>query len=84
VTSAVYTPAETALSAQMVGFWSQFAKSGNPNVAGSTAWPAYTVANDTYMTLAPGATASTNGFSAEHNCDSFWVPSTLVAPASKL
>jgi para-nitrobenzyl esterase len=83
VTSAVYTRAETALSAQMVGFWSQFAKSGNPNVAGSTAWPAYTVANDTYMTLAPGATASTNGFSAEHNCDSFWVPSTLVGSAGK-
>jgi para-nitrobenzyl esterase len=69
---APFTAAQTALSTQMVGFWSQFAKTGNPNAAGNTAWPAYTAANDTYLTLAPGATAATTGFATEHLC-AFWM-----------
>jgi para-nitrobenzyl esterase len=66
------TAAQIALSTQMVGFWSQFARTGNPNAAGNTVWPAYTAANDTYLTLAPGATATTTGFATEHRC-AFWM-----------
>lgn len=58
----------------MVGFWAQFAKTGNPNAAGSSAWPAYTSANDTYLTLAPGAVATSTAFSANHKCSGFWTP----------
>jgi len=68
---APFTAAQTALSTQMVGFWTQFAKTGNPNATGSTLWPAYTAANDTYLTLAPAAIATTTGFAAEHSC-AFW------------
>ncbi|HXA46021.1 MAG TPA: carboxylesterase family protein [Burkholderiaceae bacterium] len=71
-----FTAAQTALSNQMVGFWAQFAKSGNPNAAGSTAWPAYTAANDTYLTLAPNAVATTTAFATEHNC-AIWLPSDV-------
>jgi para-nitrobenzyl esterase len=71
-----FTAAQTALSNQMVGFWSQFAKTGNPNASGSTAWPAYTAANDTYLTLAPNAVATTTAFAAEHNCG-IWLPSDV-------
>jgi para-nitrobenzyl esterase len=70
---APFTAAQTALSNQMVGFWAQFAKTGNPNAAGSTTWPAYTGANDTYLTLAPSAIAPTTQLAAEHQC-SFWTP----------
>jgi len=35
------TPAEITFAGQMMGYWSQFAKTGNPNAAGSTLWPRY-------------------------------------------
>ena len=72
-TVAMVTAAQTDLSAKMVGFWTSFAKTGNPNASG-TLWPAYSTANDTYLTLAPGAIATTTQISAEHNCATFWTP----------
>ncbi len=72
---APFTAAQSDLSARMVGFWTTFAKTGNPNAASSgAAWPAYTAANDTYLTLAPGAITTTTQISAQHNCTSFWTP----------
>lgn len=65
---APFTAAQMDLSNEMVGFWTQFAKTGNPNAAGSTTWSAYTAANDTYLTLAPGAIAPTTTFAAQHKC----------------
>ena len=72
---APFTAAQSDLSARMVSFWTTFAKTGNPNATGSgAAWPAYTAANDTYLTLAPGAIATTTQISAQHNCTTFWTP----------
>ncbi|MFT3812167.1 MAG: carboxylesterase/lipase family protein [Acidovorax sp.] len=70
---APFTAAQTDLSNKMVAYWAQFAKTGNPNVAGSPAWPAYTQAGDTYLTLAPGAIAPSTTFGAEHQC-AVWTP----------
>ena len=70
---APFTAAQTDLSSRMIGFWTTFAKTGNPNATGSgTVWPAYTAANDTYLTLAPGVNATTTQVSAQHNCTTFW------------
>lgn len=71
---APFTAAQTDLSNRMVGFWAQFAKTGNPNASGSSTWPAYTSANDSYLTLAPGAIAVNTAFSAQHKCTSLWTP----------
>jgi para-nitrobenzyl esterase len=72
---APFTAAQTDLSNKMIGFWATFAKTGNPNPAGSAAvWPAYTAANDTYLSLAPGAIATTTQISADHKCTTFWTP----------
>ena len=35
-----------------MAMWTNFAKTGNPSIAG-LAWPAYTLANDTYMEIGP-------------------------------
>jgi para-nitrobenzyl esterase len=43
--------AERALTAAMLGYWAQFARSGDPNHAGAPKWPAYDVARDTYLEL---------------------------------
>jgi para-nitrobenzyl esterase len=70
-----FTTAQQALADQMVGFWTRFARTGNPNPAGSSLWPAYTPANDSYLSLQPGGqSAVTTQFAAQHHC-AFWTGS---------
>jgi para-nitrobenzyl esterase len=71
---APFTPAQQALSAQMVKYWAQFVRSGDPNASGSPNWPAYAATSDTYLSLTPGAIAPTTRFAAGHNC-AFWTGS---------
>jgi para-nitrobenzyl esterase len=61
---------EQALSTAMVGYWTQFAKTGDPNSSGSPMWPVYTTANDSILTLdVPAANVKvTPGFKAAHKC----------------
>ena len=68
-------PDQQALAAQMVKYWTNFAKTGDPNSADLPAWPAYTAAANGILSLAPGAggVAVTTMFTADHKCD-------LVAP----
>jgi para-nitrobenzyl esterase len=64
------TADEQALSATMVKYWTQFAKTGDPNVTGIPTWPPYTAANDSILTLdTPAASVQvTTGFKADHKC----------------
>ena len=64
------TSDEQALSATMVNYWTQFAKTGDPNGSGSPMWPAYTAANDSILTLDTPAmnVQVTTGFKAAHKC----------------
>jgi para-nitrobenzyl esterase len=68
---------QTALSDQMVKYWANFAKNGDPNGSGSPTWPAYTTAANGILTLAPGSggIAVTTNFTTDHKCD-------LIAPAT--
>jgi para-nitrobenzyl esterase len=45
------TPAEDTLSDQLTSFWTNFAKTGNPNGAGLPTWPQYTGASGSEPTL---------------------------------
>ena len=67
---------QKALSDQMVKYWTNFAKTGDPNGTGLPTWPVYTTAGNGILTLAPGAggTVVTMKFGDEHKCD-------LVDPA---
>ncbi len=64
------TSDEQALSATMVKYWTQFAKTGDPNVSGNPTWPAYTSADDSIMTFnTPAANvAVTTTFKTDHKC----------------
>ena len=42
---------DQAISEAMMSYWVQFAKTGNPNVAGQPVWPAYDPASDTYLEI---------------------------------
>ncbi|ESQ14518.1 MAG: carboxylesterase family protein [Thiohalocapsa sp. PB-PSB1] len=45
-------PDEKAFSRKMMGYWSRFAKTGDPNGGDGIAWPQYTSAEDQYMDFA--------------------------------
>ncbi|XP_078584317.1 cholinesterase 1-like [Branchiostoma floridae x Branchiostoma japonicum] len=46
-----YTPDEDRLSRKMMGHWSNFAKTGDPNDPGSETWPAYNQTDQSYIVL---------------------------------
>ena len=65
------TSDEAALSTTMVKYWTQFAKTGDPNGSGNPTWPTYTTGNDSILTLNTPATnvKVTTGFlKADHKC----------------
>jgi len=61
--------ADLALADQVDGYWFRFAKTGDPNDPAAVAWPAYTEASDTNITL--DATITTNAGLKKDACD-FW------------
>ncbi len=63
------TPSEKALSAEMIGYATRFAKTGDPNGGSSTAWPPYDAALDTHLVLDDTITLGTQLRTSE--CD-FW------------
>jgi para-nitrobenzyl esterase len=67
-----FTAPQQQLSAAMAGYWTQFARSGDPNSTGAPNWPAYG-ASDLFESLQPATPATGAGFSADHKC-SFWTP----------
>lgn len=75
-----FTPAQLALSDQMIAYWTRFAATGNPNAGPDWAargrspyWPRFTASRPDIQELIPNGTApeSAAQFSATHQC-AFW------------
>jgi len=67
------TAAELTFAMQMMGYWSRFAQTGNPNATGSTLWPRYDASTDAMLELDDMQTA----ISGYHNAqDDFFTPLT--------
>jgi para-nitrobenzyl esterase len=66
-----FTAAQSALSAQMMGYWARFAATGDPNGGGAPYWPRFDPARQRIQELVPAAIAPQSGFAAEHHC-AFW------------
>jgi para-nitrobenzyl esterase len=68
---------ETALSDQMIAFWTNFASTGNPNKSGNSPWPKFTSEPGAPAILSedlPGIRTFTDEqYAAEHHC-AFWDP----------
>jgi para-nitrobenzyl esterase len=62
---------EQQLAAEMAGYWTTFARSGDPNGAGRPAWPKFTSATDQMLSLRTTGPVPDAAFVAEHHCD-FW------------
>jgi para-nitrobenzyl esterase len=67
------TSAQLGLSNQMIAYWTNFAKTGNPNASGVPNWPQFSTSTHDVQSL----TSAGNGpspittFSTEHQCN-FW------------
>jgi para-nitrobenzyl esterase len=70
----IFTPDQEQLSDTMIGYWTQFAKTGSPNFEGAPFWPRYRGAGSRFESLiAPTPTTkSDSSFDIFHKCSSFW------------
>jgi para-nitrobenzyl esterase len=62
--------AQGKLSDAMVGYWTSFARTGNPNSQGAPLWPPYGT-SDQFQSLNEPSPAAASGFAADHKC-AFW------------
>jgi para-nitrobenzyl esterase len=56
----------------MIDYWTQFAKTGNPNSSGEPVWFPYNAASDEVQSLKPPIPAVEQGFDVAHHCSMFW------------
>ncbi|NOT53286.1 MAG: carboxylesterase family protein [Deltaproteobacteria bacterium] len=71
-TPAPFTASQQQLSDTMIGYWTRFAKTGNPNSLGAPAWSPYNTATDRFQSLVPPTPTGTSNFDTDHKCSSFW------------
>jgi para-nitrobenzyl esterase len=64
--------AQLQLSQAMVGYWTNFAVSGNPNGGSLPTWSLYNPTSDIFQSLIPPTPTTESTFSTDHQCDTFW------------
>jgi para-nitrobenzyl esterase len=65
--------AQQKLSHDMVTYWTNFARSGNPNSFFTPYWPGYNSAADQFQSLIPPHPKTESTFCTDHKCG-FWTP----------
>jgi para-nitrobenzyl esterase len=60
--------AQAGLSRQMIGYWTAFARTGDPNATGLPRWPAFTSSSQQAQRLTSTGTAPFTTFAKDHNC----------------
>ncbi len=65
------TPHERTLSERMRTYWTQFAKTGNPNISPEPSWPVYSSGN-LFLQFVPPTPTAISSFGVEHNCGLLW------------
>ena len=72
--AAPFTPDQQLLSQAMIGYWTKFAKKGDPNSKGQPHWAPYNSAIDDRQSFVPPTPAveSSAEFDSFHMCSSYW------------
>jgi para-nitrobenzyl esterase len=60
------------LSDAMVSYWTQFAKTGDPNSSGEPLWSPYSASSDEFQSLIPPVPVVESNFDNSHQCSTFW------------
>jgi para-nitrobenzyl esterase len=60
------------LSQTMIRYWTQFAKTGDPNSPGQPLWAPYDPVSDERLSFLPPDPVVESGFAADHQCTTFW------------
>jgi para-nitrobenzyl esterase len=60
------------LSDAMISYWTQFAKTGDPNSAGEPVWSPYSASSDEFLSLIPPTPVVESSFATIHQCSTFW------------
>lgn len=63
---------QTQLSDAMVSYWTQFARTGDPNSPGEPLWSPYSASTDEFQSLIPPAPVVEFNFDSSHQCSTFW------------
>jgi len=67
-----FTPAQQQLSNTMIGYWTQFAKTANPNSAGAPLWSSFSAMTNEFQSLVPPMPVVESNFDSSHQCSSLW------------
>lgn len=70
--SAPFTRDQQQLSDTMISYWSQFARTGDPNAPGTPVWLPYSAMTDQFQSLVPPTPTIEVNFDTVHQCSSFW------------
>jgi para-nitrobenzyl esterase len=65
---APFTPDQEQLSETMISYWTEFAKTGDPNSPGRPVWAPYDPATDERQSFVPPVPVVESGFAADHQC----------------
>jgi para-nitrobenzyl esterase len=66
------SPKQKQLSKAMVSYWTQFAKTGDPNSYGEPVWSPYSASSDQFQSLIPPTPVFESNFAVDHQCSTFW------------
>jgi len=55
----------------MMAYWTNFAKTGNPNAPSLPVWPKFTVASEPVLSLGVPSQTAIRNFGEQHRCK-FW------------
>ena len=66
------SPKQMKLSDAMISYWTQFAKTGNPNSPNEPEWDPYNPITDEFQSLKPPTPLVESSFDAAHRCSLFW------------
>jgi para-nitrobenzyl esterase len=67
-----FTPDQQQLSDTMIGYWTHFAATGDPNFAGAPVWSPYSAVTDQFQSLVPPTPVVESTYDGDHQCSSLW------------
>ena len=66
------SPKQMRLSTAMINYWTQFAKTGDPNSSAEHVWSPYSALTDQFQSFVPPKPAVESDFDTAHQCSTFW------------